>query len=127
MPWLPPLVWPGRRKQMTTWTAKPIEQFREAWSRLAGNRNVFPSQAFENADYVALVYDEPGKWQRWCLRRKDQTDIKLTWSETISLLRAVAGDLTLIEVYPRESSIVNTAPHRWFWVMPSHMECCDLR
>lgn len=68
---------------------------------------------------VALQYIEPGKWERWGIQKRPPDDIVESWSTIMGWLRPLIGDRAAIEVYPRDEQVVNTAPFRWFWIVPT--------
>lgn len=67
----------------------------------------------------AMQYIEDGKWERWGIQTHPANDICESWSTIMSWLRPLIGDRAAIEVYPREHDVLNTAPIRWFWVVPT--------
>jgi len=120
------------------------------YSRTAARRGVSPCEvrvrrnAVNKVHMVAFKYVEPGKWDRWSISytfgrinpgveveaRIPQPEITGSWSVVLSWLRPLVGDRAVIEVYPRDAAIVNTAPFRWFWVVPHafpHTPEFDLR
>lgn len=69
----------------------------------------------------AMRYIEPGIHERWGITLWPQRDIEVSWSTMIEWLRPLIGDRVAIEVYPRDSEIINTAPTRWFWILPGNL------
>ncbi len=119
------------------WTPADFDQihlFREngVYSKLAAKRGTQPSDVFilqgtiQHMTLVAMQYHEPGRYVRWGLRLVRQmargklefADIELSWSRIYRLLQPLIGDKHFIEVYPRECDLIDTAPARWFWVLP---------
>lgn len=96
------------------------------WSRCANARGNDPSAIYvihrrsgKRFTHVAIQYLEPGKWERWMIRRAHRDDqIRETWSHMMDLLRPLIGDRAAIEVYPRECDTVDTAHVRHFWILP---------
>lgn len=70
---------------------------------------------------IAMHYSEEGKFNRWGIFRENREDLLYTWSEMQTILRALVGhELHLCEMYPSTICTVDSAPTRWFWVLPSH-------
>jgi len=67
----------------------------------------------------AIQYLEDGFYERWGIQNHPSTEIRETWSVVLSWLRSLIGDQDVVEAYPRDSRIINTAPIRWFWVLPN--------
>lgn len=77
----------------------------------------------------AMQYQEDGgKWERWGIQYHPGIDIVESWSTILSWLRPLVGDHSVvIEVYPPALDVVETAPVRWFWVLPSSLfPACNL-
>lgn len=106
-----------------------LERYRSRMSRLARHRGVEPTAVYANKMFLAMQYHERDKWERWSLQLIDGDEIALSWSTVLIWLRDLIGDRRFIEVYPRDEEIVDTAPVRWFWVMPHHFHwhMIDLR
>jgi hypothetical protein len=70
----------------------------------------------------AMQYIEPHKWELWGIQRHPEDglprEIIESWSTVLEWIRPLIGDRAAIEVYPRDCQIINTAPIRWFWVIP---------
>lgn len=79
--------------------------------------------------FIALQYLEPGKWERWGLRKPHDSDIQESWSSILGYLRPLIGDRPFLEMYPPDEEIINTAPFRWFWVVAPYnsLRECDMR
>ena len=68
----------------------------------------------------AVQYIEDGKWVRWGIRN-EHGEIKESWSTIMEWLRPLIDDNPAIEVYPRVKDLVDSAPTRWFWVIPGDL------
>ena len=104
------------------------------FSPSARKRGVLPSKIMvlraETGEILlsAMQYLEEGKWERWNIQRHPPEEITSSWSTILSWLRAVVGDKTMVEIFPIDAHIVNTAPVRWFWVMPDGVfTYCNLK
>lgn len=100
-------------------------KLRPQFSKLARKRGNNPEAIYVcdgvcgSLSHYAMQYKEPGKWERWGIRLMPEAEISVSWSVMLAWLRPLIGDRAVIEVYPRNHDIVNTAPARWFWVIPS--------
>lgn len=119
------------------WTPADFDQidlFRKngIYSKLASKRGIQPSDVFvlegtvQHMTLVAMQYHEPGRYVRWGLRlvrqiargRLESAEIVQSWSTIYYLLQPLIGDKHFIEVFPRECNLIDTAPARWFWILP---------
>ena len=103
-----------------------LEKFQSRVARQRGNE---PSLVFVKRTvgtsgivYVAMQYCEPGKWERWMIRKTQQQEIHGSWSDMMDLLRPLIRDRAAIEIYPRETETVNHAPVRHFWILPDGIQ-----
>lgn len=69
----------------------------------------------------AIQYIDKGFYERWGIQNHPSSDIRETWSVILGWLRLLVGDRDIVEVYPRDLRIINTAPIRWFWVLPNDL------
>lgn len=108
-------------------TEREMEMLQVIFSKLSAARGVLPCKVMVVRDpnrsvgafrRVAMQYIEKGKWERWGIRLQPPEDIRESWSTLCEWLRPLIGNRAAIEVYPRDEDIVNTAPTRWFFVLP---------
>lgn len=106
-------------------TDEEYDRFQHLFQRSARKRGKMPDAVYVMRDAdgrfesSAMQYIEDGKWERWGLRVHPEADIVESWSTILTWIRPLIGDRTAIEVYPRDEYIINTAPIRWFWVVPT--------
>lgn len=99
-----------------------------AHSKVARQRGNKPQSIYilitrgKRFNHVACQYLEPGKWERWVIRRTHQQEIRGSWSDMMDLLRPLICDRAAIEIYPRETETVNHAPVRHFWILPDGIQ-----
>jgi hypothetical protein len=75
-----------------------------------------------------MQYIEDGLYERWGIQNHPSSEIHETWSVLLSWLRPLIGDRHAIEIYPCDSQIIDTAPIRWFWVLPHDLPAaCNLK
>lgn len=100
------------------------EELHPSFQRSARHRGKFPDAVYVVRNRScrvcssAMQYIEPGKWERWGIQMFPGADIECSWSTMLKRIRPLIGDRAAIEVYPRDSNIRNSAPIRWFWVVP---------
>jgi len=125
------------KRPSSPWTWSPAtpeerEKLHKFFSRMSRKRGKLPDSVHVVRDPYgtitrsAIQYIETGKWERWGIQwhhfgmyEELSKDIRESWSTILEWLRPLIGDRAAIEVYPRESQIVNTASIRWFWVLPT--------
>lgn len=84
--------------------------------------NPMPHKAWRSRKYLAQAYTEPGLCVRLSVCRSTLSvgggwDDKLTWDELQAIKREVGlGDWYGVEVYPRDSDVVNVANFRHLWL-----------
>lgn len=99
-----------------SWMYKLFQRSRMKYDKM-------PDAVYESSSrkMLALQYLEDGKWERWGIRNVSENNIVSTWSQIMEWLRPLIGDNHAIEVYPREKETINTAPFRWFWIIPGNL------
>lgn len=109
-------------------TPPEYEQLHKSFQRSARHRGKLPDDVLirrapdHSIILSAMLYKEPGKWDRWGLQTHPGVDLEMSWSEMMIWVRSLIGsERSAIEVYPKREAIVNGAPIRWFWVMPGEI------
>ncbi len=122
--WLARNPEPQRETGWRAATTADIGELRLCFSRISRHRGIEPDvvMVVKNAKGLivrsAMRYREAGKWIRWGVQNHPWSNIAESWSQTMAWLRPLIGDVNAIEVFPSDEGIVNTAPVRWFWIIP---------
>lgn len=105
-----------------TWvpmTGRELEILKVIFSRSERHRGRLPDAVFSMQEFVAMKYESNGKqWARWGIQKIGGDEIKESWSFIHAMIEPLMGGKNAIEVFPKSSIVLNTAPIRWFWEVP---------
>ncbi len=95
----------------------------EQWPDLSNMKNK-PCQVWRSRHYLVQIFDEVDgvlriSANRTTARPDGRWDDGLTWDELQDIKRQLGmADRYAVEVYPRDSDVVNVANMRHLWVLP---------
>lgn len=104
---------------MKNWIGKPSPKSKRVGSGWFGEMN----RAWTDGEFAVMsrtITTEWGEVEHVCIRNLDSTDIP--WREKQRIKNELFGDERIaIEVYPKESELVDAANMYHIWVLPKGM------
>lgn len=90
------------------------------------DRTKFPDRIWQNNIYIVQVFLEVNEWglmEKTMIRRNDTAPIH-DWKVFQRIKNEIFGEeRTALEVYPRESNLIDVANIYWLWVLPDDYDC----
>ncbi len=103
-------------------TVAAIEKCRH----LKKDHTQFPDLIYQNNLFIVQVYLTQTSWglvRRAMVRRNDERPVH-NWAILQRIKNEIFGpEATALEVYPKESRLIDVANIYWLWVLPDDFDC----
>lgn len=102
-----------------------IPSLTQHFSRTLAAEGTSPSSIMIERDQIgsirmiAMIYQPAHRYSCLVLKKiNPESDFCETWETMLMYIRSLVGNTCAVELYPPDRDIVNTAPCRWFWLVP---------
>ncbi|MAH48264.1 hypothetical protein CMI37_20740 [Candidatus Pacearchaeota archaeon] len=119
----------GRDLMKLGWNQfEDITESEKAKDAMNGSYNgaLFPDRIWKNNIFIVQVFEKQSEWglvQHAMIRRNDEAPVH-NWSVIQRIKNEIFGEeRTALEVYPKQSRLIDDANLYWIWVLPMGYDC----